>query len=361
MQYLKWAIILIVVYYLYTRYISKENYDLVSPTSDPAVTNKTQLKPGVFYRKGTLKEGVKNTINISLNGGQNCIEFPPEIYIPVAPVDAVCDLGTKNIKAYSQITETSAACPLVNGVPTKTLNKIADIAAFNRATTTTPAQYGGRDCFTQKNNFLNYIELFPCTSPIAAICDLTDARVYDGPVSISSETRAACPNNIKTLTKKSPTILNTLTTSGGATTTAALNSGTDCATQAASLPTTKSISCTNPIAAVCDLTDARVYDTGVAVSAETRATCPNNMKTITKKSPTILNSLVANGGATNSTALNSGTDCSTQAASLPATKTMACTNPIPAECQGGDFTGIISNVNSNYTIDETVTKLGSSW
>jgi hypothetical protein len=201
MQYLKLAIILIVVYYLYTRFISKEKYTLVSDHPiEPVVTSKSLLKPGIFYRKGTLKSGIYNTINGPLNGGKNCDEFPPEIYIPVAPQNATCDLS-----------------------------------------------------------------------------------------------------------------------------------------------------------------DSAVYDTGVAVSAETRTNCPNNMKTINKKSTTLLNTLVASGGATRTVAINGGTDCDTQAASLPATKTRACTNPIPAVCQGDDFTGIISNVNENYTVDTSVTQVGSYW
>ena len=201
MQYLKLAIILIVFYYLYTRFISKEKYTLVSDHPiEPVVTSKSLLKPGIFYRKGTLKSGIYNTINGPLNGGQTCNEFPPEIYIPVAPQNATCDLS-----------------------------------------------------------------------------------------------------------------------------------------------------------------DSAVYDTGVAVSAETRTTCPNNMKTINKKSTTLLNSLTTSGGATRSVPFNLGSDCATQAASLPATDTRACTNPIAAVCQGDDFTGILSNVNANYTVDTSVTQVGSYW
>jgi hypothetical protein len=166
---------------------------------------------------------------------------------------------------------------------------------------------------------------------------------------------------MKTINKKSTTLLNSLTTSGGATRSVPFNLGSDCATQAASLPATKTRACTNPIPAECDLTKSAVYDTGVAVSAETRANCPNNMKTINKKSTTLLNSLVANGGSTRTVAINGGTDCATQAASLPTTDTTNCTNPIAAVCRDGDFTGIISNVNANYTVDTSVTQVGSYW
>jgi len=201
MQYLKWAIILIVVYYLYTRFISKEKYTLVSDHQiEPVVTSKSLLKPGIFYRKGILKSGIRNTENDALNGGQTCSEFPLEIYIPVAPQNATCDLS-----------------------------------------------------------------------------------------------------------------------------------------------------------------DSGVYDTGVAVSAETRTTCPNNMKTINKKSTTLLNTLTTSGGATRTVAINGGTDCATQAASLPTTDTTNCTNPIAAVCRDGDFTGILSNVNANYTVDTSVTQVGSYW
>ena len=151
-KHLKWALILLALYVLYKRFLSKkEDFDLV-PGIGPngTITDVRNLVPGVFYQRGTLKPGIRNTQTDAKNGGTTCTEFPSTIYIPLSPVDAVCELGPNNIKAYSQITETSAACPLVNGVPTKALNKIADVAAFNRATTTTPAQYGGRDCFTQK-------------------------------------------------------------------------------------------------------------------------------------------------------------------------------------------------------------------
>lgn len=170
MQYLKLAIILIVVYYLYITFIYKENFTLTSGTTDPVATSKTQLKPGVFYRKGILKQGVFNTINNALNGGQSCSEFPSEIYIPVAPIDAVCDFGINNINAYVPITETQASCGYSNN--TKTLNKITDVTTFNSATTRTQPLYGGKDCFTQESLTLKLpsTKTFPCTTPIAANC-----------------------------------------------------------------------------------------------------------------------------------------------------------------------------------------------
>ena len=258
-KHLKWALILLALYVLYKRFLSKkEDFELVAPivpypagttplagtTSVPVATDVRNLVQGVFYQRGTLKSGIRNTQTDAKNGGTTCTEFPSTIYIPLSPVDAVCELGPNNIKAYSQITETSAACPLVNGVPTKSLNKIADVAAFNKATTTTPAQYGGRDCFTQKNNFLNYIELFPCTSPLPAICADPTTNIsayYDASQVPDSFTN--CSINVggvwnKTISKRTDTDINSR-----AQTRQAYNGGATCSAQNASLSETRNVPC----------------------------------------------------------------------------------------------------------------------
>ena len=248
-KHLKWALILLALYALYKRFLSKkEDFDLV-PGIGPngTITDVKNLVPGVFYQRGTLKPSIRNTETDAKNGGTACTEFPSTIYIPLIPVDAVCELGPNNIKAYSQITETNAACPLVNGVPTKTLSKIADVAAFNAATTTTPAQYGGRDCFTQKNNFINYMELFPCTSALPAICNLSTANVYNTTV---PDNFANCNVNVggvwnKTYNKLSPGEIDTK-----AQTRQAYNGGASCSAQAASMPATTNVPC-GPLNATC--------------------------------------------------------------------------------------------------------------
>jgi hypothetical protein len=269
MKLLRLAIILLVIYWLYRAVIKKEGFDLSSGT----ITDKTKLDPKLFYRKGTLKSGTSNTVNAPLNGGSSCTEFPSTIYVPIPGVDAVCELGVNNINAYTPQTETQAVCGFSKN--TKTLNKITDVNLFNTATTKTAAKYGGKDCFTQFQAGLPSTSTFSCTRPIDADCTINDSTTYDGPVSVSSETRALCPNNVKTLTKK---------------------------------------------------TDANINTT-----------------------------------ATVNAPLNGGRTCASQTSSLSATKTLPCTNPIPAVCQGNDFTGVISNVNSNYTVDDTVTELGSHW
>lgn len=248
-KHLKWALILLAFYVVYKTFISKkEDFVLVPPIGpNGTVTDIRNLVPGAFYQRATLKSGISNTVTGALNGGTTCTEFPSTIYIPVGAVDAVCNLGANNINAYNPITETNGTCPLVNGVPTKTLNKIADIAAFNRATTTTPAQYGGKDCFTQKNNFVNYMELFPCTSPLPAVCNLSTANVYSTTVPDNFEN---CNVNVggvwnKTYKKLSPGEIDTK-----AQTRQAYNGGATCSAQAASLPATTNVPC-GPVNSSC--------------------------------------------------------------------------------------------------------------
>ena len=252
---LKWAIILIAIYFFYKTFIlKKEDFDLVPPIGpNGTVTDVKNLLPGVFYQRATLKDGVRNTQTPALNGGSTCTEFPSTIYIPVAPVDAVCNLGTNNINAYAPITETLSQCPIVNGVPTKTLNKITDVAAFNNAITTTQAQFGGRDCFTQRQAALPPTSQFSCTSSIPSSCDLaTVTKVYN--TSSVADSFSTCNVNVdgvfnKTIGKWSDPEINTR-----ATITTGINGGATCSNQASTLPATANFPC-GSINATCQGND----------------------------------------------------------------------------------------------------------
>lgn len=252
---LKWALILVALYVLYTVFIyKKEDFVLVPPIGpNGTVTDIKNLVPGAFYQRATLKSGISNTVTGSLNGGSTCTEFPSTIYIPVGAVDAVCNLGANNINAYTPITETLAACPLVNGVPTKTLNKITDVSAFNRATTTTPAQYGGRDCFTQRQAALPATSQFSCTSSIPSSCDLTTVNKVYNPNAIA-DSFTTCNVNVggvwnKAVPKWSDAEINTR-----ATITPGINGGASCSSQAASLSATRNVPC-GPVNATCQGND----------------------------------------------------------------------------------------------------------
>jgi len=248
---LKLAIILIAIYFFYTTFIlKKEDFDIV-PAIGPngTVTDVKNLLPGVFYQRATLKSGISNTQTPALNEGSTCTEFPSTIYIPVTPVDAVCNLGTNNINAYVPITETLGQCPIVNGVPTKTLNKIIDVAAFNNATTTTQSQFSGRDCFTQRQAALPSTAQFSCTSTIQSDCDLASVTKVYNPNSVA-DSFSNCSINVggvfnKAIGKWSDTEINTR-----ATRTLGINGGATCASRAASMSATANFPC-GPVNASC--------------------------------------------------------------------------------------------------------------
>ncbi len=241
-KHLKWALILLALYVVYKRFLSKkEDFDLV-PGIGPngTITDVRNLVPGVFYKRGTLKPNTRNTITDAKNGGTTCTEFPSTIYIPITPVDAVCDFSGG--KSYTQTAETLEGCPLINGVPTKTLTRIDDRTAFNTATTTTAAQYGGRDCFSQKPTTLPATNTFPCTSSLPSRCDpiSNTSDYYDTSVADSFE---RCSVNVggvwnKSIPKRTDTEIN-----NRATIIAGINGGATCAVQNASIPATANVPC----------------------------------------------------------------------------------------------------------------------
>lgn len=345
---LKWAILLIAIYFFYKTFIlKKEDFDLVPPIGpNGTVTDVKNLLPGVFYQRATLKSGITNTQTPALNGGSTCTEFPSTIYIPVTPVDAVCNLGTNNINAYSPITETLGQCPIVNGVPTKTLNKITDVNAFNNATTTTPAQFGGRDCFTQRQAALPSTSQFPCTSSIPSNCDLSTVTKVYNPSSVA-DSFSTCNVNVggvfnKAIGKWSDSEIN-----ARATTIAGINGGATCSAQASTLPATRNFPC-GPINSDCDLaTDTKVYNPSSV--ADTFSTCSINVGGVWNKSIAKLTPAEIDTRATRTAAINDGATCSAQAATLPSNKNFPC-GPVNATCVGNDPSGIKSNVNSNYNI-----------
>jgi hypothetical protein len=254
-KHLKWALIILIIYAVYKTFISKkEDFVLIPPIGpNGTVTDVKNLVPGAFYQRATLKSGISNTVTGSLNGGTTCTEFPSTIYIPVGAVDAVCNLGANNINAYTPITETLSTCPIVNGVPTKTLNKITDVAAFNRVTTTTPAQYGGRDCFTQRQAFLNYIELFPCTSTIPSACDLTTVNKVYNPNGVA-DSFTTCNVNVGGVWNKAVPKWSDAEINARSTITQGINGGASCSAQATSLSATRNVPC-GPVNATCQGND----------------------------------------------------------------------------------------------------------
>ena len=243
---------------------SSENYfDLAGTT----VTDKTTLQDTKYYRKGTLKAGITSTQAAAMNGGATCTEFPQTVYVPVT--NATCNIfpGTRgdfvdsrNINAYQAITESQANCNYEQN--TKSLTKLAgsttaDRTSFNNAVTITASPDGGLDCYAQYYNALPATQNFSCSSNIDAICSFNDNNTYqfaDGS-SFTAESRDKCPNDQKTVQLRSSTSISASTASGGATINAPINSGKTCGAQVlanpTSYPSTKTVPCTSPIAAVC--------------------------------------------------------------------------------------------------------------
>jgi hypothetical protein len=356
---LKWAILLIAIYFFYKTFIlKKEDFDLV-PAIGPngTITDVKNLLPGVFYQRATLKDGVRNTETPALNGGSTCTEFPSTIYIPVTPVDAVCNLGTNNIKAYAPITETLAQCPIVNGVPIKTLNKINDVNAFNNATTTTQAQFGGRDCFTQRQAALPSTSQFPCTSSIQSSCDLaTVTKVYN-PSSVA-DSFSTCNVNVggvfnKAIGKWSDSEINTR-----ATLTSGINGGATCSAQAATLPATANFPC-GPIQSSCDLaTITKVYNPSSV--SDNFSTCNVNVGGVFNKAISKWSDSEINARATTTAGINGGSTCSAQAATLPATRNFPC-GPINSDCDLATDTKVYNPSSVSDTFSTCSINVGGVW
>ena len=169
----KFAIVAVVFYFLFMR---KEGFAL----AEGVLTDKTQLDPTFFYKKGTLNPQIRNTISEAVNNGQTCAaEFPQEIYIPIRKEPAVCQLPNDIQTLYQPVEENSQTCP--NGM--KTLNKITpnDRSTFNSLTTKTqpqnyvdPNEAMNQDCFSQLYNNVPQTQQFACGS-IDAQCKFNTA------------------------------------------------------------------------------------------------------------------------------------------------------------------------------------------
>ncbi len=167
----KFAIVALAFYFLFMR---KEGFAL----AEGVLTDKTQLDPTFFYKKGTLNPEIRNTISEAVNNGQTCAaEFPQEIYIPVRKEPAVCQLPNDIQTLYQPVEENSQTCP--NGM--KTLTKIADRAKFNDLTTKTqpqnyvdPTEEMNHDCFAQLYDRVEQAKQFTCGS-VDAQCKFNTA------------------------------------------------------------------------------------------------------------------------------------------------------------------------------------------
>ncbi len=167
MNLVKTLIILIIFYFVFIK--RKEGFVL----DQGVITDKSQLDRTFFYKKGSLKTEVKNTLNSSINNGQNCAtDFPQEIYIPIPKVPAQCKLPDNIMSLYTDIPETYDTCQ--TGM--KTLNKISDRMSFNNLTTiTSPQNYADKteesqyDCYSQLYSSIPQTKQFMC-GPINAKC-----------------------------------------------------------------------------------------------------------------------------------------------------------------------------------------------
>ncbi len=262
---LKLLLIIAIIFFLYKGFVSpKEDFAL---STGSIVTNNpsSDLNPGIYYKRGTLKPGISNTKTQALNGGSTCMEFPQTVYFPIAPVDAVCNFGTNNINAYNQINETLAQCPIVssaNGVtltspaPYKTLNKVTDVNAFNLFTTIDFPQYGGKDCFTQRQAALPSTYQFPCTSTIPSSCDLSTVTKVYNPDSVA-DSFSACSITGANGWNKAISKWSNADIDAKATIRQGINGGASCSAQAALMPATTKFIC-GPINATCQGNEANV-------------------------------------------------------------------------------------------------------
>lgn len=167
MNLVKTLIILIIFYYIFIE--RKEGFSL----GENVLTDKSKLDRTFFYKKGSLKPEIKNTLSQAVNNGQNCsADFPQEIYIPIPKEPAVCKLPDNIFSLYSNIEETYDTCQ--TGM--KTLSKISDRMSFNTLTTiTSPQNYADKteesqyDCYTQLYSSVPQTKQVSC-GPINAKC-----------------------------------------------------------------------------------------------------------------------------------------------------------------------------------------------
>ena len=166
MNLVKTLFFLIIFYFIFIR---KEGFVLDSNI----VKDKSQLDRTFFYKKGSLKTEVKNTLSVAINNGQNCAaDFPQEIFIPIPKVPAECKLPDNVMSLYTDVPETYDTCQ--TGM--KTLNKISDRMSFNNLSTiTSPQNYADKteesqyDCYSQLYSSVPQTKQFMC-GPINAKC-----------------------------------------------------------------------------------------------------------------------------------------------------------------------------------------------
>jgi hypothetical protein len=166
MKLIRTLIIAIIFYFLFIR---KEGFALDANV----LKDKSQLDRSFFYKKGTLKSEVKNTLTAAINNGQNCsVEFPQEIFIPIPKLPAQCKLPDNIKDLYMDVPETYDTCQ--TGM--KTLNKISDKIAFNNLSTITfPQNYADKteesqnDCYSQLYSSISQTKQFTC-GPVNAQC-----------------------------------------------------------------------------------------------------------------------------------------------------------------------------------------------
>jgi hypothetical protein len=159
----KCAIAALVFYFLFMR---KEGFAL----AEGVLTDKTQLDPTFFYKKGILNPQTRNTITEAINNGQTCAaEFPQEIYVPIPKVPAQCKLPEDIQRLYQPVVENSQTCP--GGMKTLIKIDVKDRVKFNNLTTLSqpqnyvdPNEAMNQDCFSQLYNNVPQTQQFACGS-----------------------------------------------------------------------------------------------------------------------------------------------------------------------------------------------------
>jgi hypothetical protein len=167
MNLIKTLFFLIIFYFIFMK--RKERFALDTNVK----TSKSELDPTFYYKKGSLKPEVKNTISAAINNGLNCSgDFPQEVYIPIPKVPGVCKLPDNIQSLYVDKQETYDTC--VTGK--KTLNRIDDRVKFNEITTLTQPQYyanpteeNQNDCYSQLFSTVPQTKEFNCGA-VNAVC-----------------------------------------------------------------------------------------------------------------------------------------------------------------------------------------------
>lgn len=263
------------------------------------LTDVTKTSPSSYYKVGTLATPNSSTINFAQNGGAVCSPYPKKIYIPVAPVDAVCkfDGSDQGENLYIPQSDNQANCTFtMKSGPlgtqtiasvTKTLTRQPDnvIDQVGGPVTQTAAMYGGKPC-SQKYDKTVYTatKVYNCKGPIDAKCNLTDKTVYQDPgdsqTTCSGGTTVTDANGMTTISgaKKTLKIPIPSYVVANATTQPPYNGGKNCYDQAiaAGWPDSKIVPC-GPVNASCkDVTstvDTSYYNDLDNTSINPQMTC----------------------------------------------------------------------------------------